>query len=53
MSTRENPLPRKVPAVSLLSIKSFDCCEAVLFSPCLRATAGGEVINMAEKVELD
>lgn len=44
-------LPWKVPAVSLLSLKSSDCCEAVLFSSRPRATAGGEVINMAGKVE--
>lgn len=52
VSTREKPFPWKVPAVSLLNIKSCDCCEAVLFSSCLRATAGGETINMAGKVEL-
>lgn len=49
---RETPFPWKVPAVSLLRLKSFDCCEAGLFSSRLRANAGGEVINMAGKVEL-
>lgn len=52
VSTRENLFPWKVPAVSLLSLKSFDCCEVVLFSSCPRAAAGGEVINMAGKMEL-
>lgn len=52
MEYGENPFPWKDPAVSLLSLKGFDCCEAALFSSCPRATAGGEIINMAGKVKL-
>lgn len=44
--------PWKDPAVGLLSLKGFDCCEADLFSSCPRATTGGEIINMAGKVKL-
>lgn len=48
----KNPFPWNDPAVGLLSLKGCDCCEAALFPSCPRATAGGEIINMAGKVKL-
>lgn len=48
----KKPFPWNAAAVGLLSLKGSDCCEAALFPSCLRATAGGEIINMAGKVKL-
>lgn len=48
----KSPFPWTDPAVGLLSLKGSGCCEAALFPSCPRATAGGEIINMAGKVKL-
>lgn len=48
----KNPFPWNNPAVGLLSLKGSDSCEAALFPSRPRATAGGEIINMAGKVKL-
>lgn len=40
----------KIPALGSSGLKGSDCCEAGLFSSRPRATAGGEIINTAGKV---